>query len=255
MATLPAPIERAHRRVRPASQLRAARRIRGARRARPHASKTHCCFCGQQCGVQLLVKDEQVVGVEPWEEFPFNRGQALSRRASSATCRTTIPTACSSRSCAPAAASRRSRGTRRSTWSPSASSASSARHGRDAVAVLSGASLTNEKAYLMGKFARLARRHAPHRLQRPPLHGRRRRRQPEGVRHRPRRQPVGRHRRDRPGDGARLERVRVQPDHHRLHLARARPRRAADRRRSAADADRAHRRPLPAGAARAATRR
>src|SRR5207249_1870748 len=30
------------------------------------------------------------------------------------------------------------------------------RHGRDAVAVLSGASLTNEKAYLMGKFARLA---------------------------------------------------------------------------------------------------
>ena len=30
------------------------------------------------------------------------------------------------------------------------------RHGRDSVAVLSGASLTNEKAYLMGKFARLA---------------------------------------------------------------------------------------------------
>src|SRR5439155_976740 len=31
-----------------------------------------------------------------------------------------------------------------------------ARYGRDSVAVLSGASLTNEKAYLMGKFARLA---------------------------------------------------------------------------------------------------
>ena len=37
--------------------------------------KTHCCFCGQQCGVKLLVKDEKVVGVEPWEEFPFNRGK------------------------------------------------------------------------------------------------------------------------------------------------------------------------------------
>src|SRR6185437_3845719 len=36
--------------------------------------KTHCCFCGQQCGIQLKVKDEQVVGFEPWEEFPFNRG-------------------------------------------------------------------------------------------------------------------------------------------------------------------------------------
>ncbi|HVQ24762.1 MAG TPA: nitrite reductase, partial [Planctomycetota bacterium] len=37
--------------------------------------KTHCCFCGQQCGVELLVKDERVVGVEPWEAFPFNQGK------------------------------------------------------------------------------------------------------------------------------------------------------------------------------------
>src|SRR5947207_2691325 len=36
--------------------------------------KTHCCFCGQQCGIQLKVKDNQVIGFEPWEEFPFNRG-------------------------------------------------------------------------------------------------------------------------------------------------------------------------------------
>ena len=36
--------------------------------------KTHCCFCGQQCGMQLKVKDEVIVGVEPWYEFPFNRG-------------------------------------------------------------------------------------------------------------------------------------------------------------------------------------
>ena len=36
--------------------------------------KTHCCFCGQQCGIQLKVRDNQVVGFEPWEEFPFNRG-------------------------------------------------------------------------------------------------------------------------------------------------------------------------------------
>ncbi|HEY6034370.1 MAG TPA: hypothetical protein VIV58_08930, partial [Kofleriaceae bacterium] len=36
--------------------------------------KTHCCFCGQQCGIQLKVVDNQLVGFEPWEEFPFNRG-------------------------------------------------------------------------------------------------------------------------------------------------------------------------------------
>src|SRR6476469_8305985 len=36
--------------------------------------KTHCCFCGQQCGIQLKVRGNQVIGFEPWEEFPFNRG-------------------------------------------------------------------------------------------------------------------------------------------------------------------------------------
>jgi assimilatory nitrate reductase catalytic subunit len=36
--------------------------------------KTHCCFCGQQCGIQLKVKGDAVIGFEPWDDFPFNRG-------------------------------------------------------------------------------------------------------------------------------------------------------------------------------------
>src|SRR5690606_7417127 len=36
--------------------------------------KTHCWFCGQQCGSQLKVKDSAVIGFEPWDEFPFSRG-------------------------------------------------------------------------------------------------------------------------------------------------------------------------------------
>src|SRR5262245_28815060 len=36
--------------------------------------KTHCCFCGQQCGISLKVRGNEVIGFEPWEEFPFNRG-------------------------------------------------------------------------------------------------------------------------------------------------------------------------------------
>ena len=41
--------------------------------------QTHCCFCGQQCGIQLKVKDNRVVGFEPWEEFPFNQGKLAPR--------------------------------------------------------------------------------------------------------------------------------------------------------------------------------
>ena len=37
--------------------------------------KTHCCFCGQQCGIQLKVRENRVIGFEPWEEFPFNKGK------------------------------------------------------------------------------------------------------------------------------------------------------------------------------------
>jgi assimilatory nitrate reductase catalytic subunit len=35
---------------------------------------THCCFCGQQCGIRLKVKDNTVIGFEPRYDFPFNRG-------------------------------------------------------------------------------------------------------------------------------------------------------------------------------------
>jgi assimilatory nitrate reductase catalytic subunit len=39
------------------------------------AVDTHCCFCGQQCGITLLVKDETVIGFEPRYNFPFNQGK------------------------------------------------------------------------------------------------------------------------------------------------------------------------------------
>src|ERR1700686_1058092 len=35
---------------------------------------THCCFCGQQCGIKLKVKDNTVIGFEPRYDFPFNKG-------------------------------------------------------------------------------------------------------------------------------------------------------------------------------------
>jgi len=119
--------------------------------------KTHCCFCGQQCGIQLKVKDNEVIGFEPWEEFPFNRGMlcpkgvkrylqgshpdrlltALKRDPSS-------PTGFSAMGYNEAIARVASEIDR-----------IQKQHGNDAFSVLTGASLTSEKTYLMGKFARV----------------------------------------------------------------------------------------------------
>ncbi len=37
--------------------------------------KTHCCFCCVQCGIQLKVRNDRVVGFETWEDFPVNQGK------------------------------------------------------------------------------------------------------------------------------------------------------------------------------------
>ncbi len=122
--------------------------------------KTHCCFCGQQCGIQLKVRGNEVIGFEPWEEFPFNRGMLCPKgvkrylqgshpdRLTAALQRN--PSAESGFSALPydAAIARVAAeiGRIQTTYGPSA------------VAMLGGASLTTEKAYLLGKFARVCLR-------------------------------------------------------------------------------------------------
>lgn len=119
--------------------------------------KTHCCFCGQQCGIQLKVKDNVVTGFEPWYEFPFNRGMLCPKgvkRYLQGAHPDRLLTAFKRDPTAPEG------------FSPMGYEESIARvaseisriqstHGNAAVGVLSGASLTVEKAYLMGKFARV----------------------------------------------------------------------------------------------------
>ncbi|HZR80886.1 MAG TPA: molybdopterin oxidoreductase family protein [Candidatus Binatia bacterium] len=127
----------------------------GARAAVDRKVETHCCFCGQQCGVKLLVKDERVVGVEPWEEFPFNQGKLCPKGV-----KRYLQSNHPDRLLHPLV--RTGRGFARIPWDEALDLVAERferlqrRWGCDAVAVLSGASLTNEKAYLMGKFARLA---------------------------------------------------------------------------------------------------
>lgn len=122
--------------------------------------KTHCCFCGQQCGIQLKVKDNQVIGFEPWYEFPFNQGKLCPKGVK--------------RYLQGAHPDRLLHAYRRDASAPGGFSVMpydeairrvaaeidriQAQYGRNAFALLSGASLTTEKTYLMGKFAHMTLR-------------------------------------------------------------------------------------------------
>ena len=119
--------------------------------------RTHCCFCGQQCGIQLKVKGNQVVGFEPWEEFPFNKGM-LCPKGVKRYLQGSHPDRLLQRY------EREPKGhggfiavpyNRAVEKVAEAIQHIQSTHGNDAFAVLSGASLTTEKAYLMGKFARM----------------------------------------------------------------------------------------------------
>jgi assimilatory nitrate reductase catalytic subunit len=119
--------------------------------------KTHCCFCGQQCGIQLKVRDNVVTGFEPWYEFPFNRGMLCPKGV-----KRYLQGAHPDRLLT---AFKRDAGVPEG-FSPigydeaikrvaSEIGRIQQKHGNAAMGVLSGASLTTEKAYLMGKFARV----------------------------------------------------------------------------------------------------
>jgi assimilatory nitrate reductase catalytic subunit len=119
--------------------------------------KTHCCFCGQQCGIQLKVRDNRVTGFEPWEDFPFNRGMLCPKGV-----KRYLQGNHRDRLLQPLM--RTDAGFRVASWDESLDFTArrlrelQEKYGPDSVAVYGGASLTTEKAYLMGKFARVALR-------------------------------------------------------------------------------------------------
>ena len=117
---------------------------------------THCCFCGVQCGITLKVKDNRVIGFEPREDFPVNKGKLCPKgvkrymqnehpdRLKAPLIRHPItgfePTSWDNAYAKTVEAIKRIQST----------------YGKDSFAFLGGASMTNEKAYLNGKFARVA---------------------------------------------------------------------------------------------------
>jgi assimilatory nitrate reductase catalytic subunit len=124
--------------------------------------KTHCCFCGQQCGLQLKVTGNTIVGVEPWYEFPFNRGMLCPKgvkRYLQQSHPDRLLHAYRKDAAAPG-------GFRPMAYDEAITRVAAEidriqrEHGPDAFAVLSGASLTTEKTYLVGKFAHMCLRTA-----------------------------------------------------------------------------------------------
>jgi assimilatory nitrate reductase catalytic subunit len=117
--------------------------------------QTHCCFCGQQCGIQLKVRGNQVVGFEPWEEFPFNRGMLCPKGV-----RRYLQGNHPDRLLDPLV--RADNGFQKTSWNEALDRTAAKlrdiqqKYGKDAVAIYGGASLTSEKSYLLGKFARVA---------------------------------------------------------------------------------------------------
>jgi assimilatory nitrate reductase catalytic subunit len=117
----------------------------------PQATETHCPYCALQCGV--VVAAGQVDGNK---NFPVNAGSLCVKGWTA-----TEPLAHPERLTSPLA--RNARGVLEPVdWDEALDRTARALHatqreyGRDAAGILGGGGLTNEKAYLLGKFARVA---------------------------------------------------------------------------------------------------
>ena len=143
-----------------------------SRHAPDRLVKTHCCFCGQQCGIQLKVRDNRGHRASSLgKNFPFNRGMLCPKGVKRYL--QGDPSGPAARS---ADAHRRAAFARRQ-WDEALDFTArrlreiQEKYGKDSVAVYGGASLTTEKSYLLGQVRARGARHAAHRLQRTPLHG------------------------------------------------------------------------------------
>jgi assimilatory nitrate reductase catalytic subunit len=126
----------------------------------PVAALTHCPYCALNCGLVLREQAGTVVGFDRWKRSPLTRGALCSKGV---TAWEQMPHA--DRIVRPLV--RRRGRLVETSWEAALDQAAAgfariaARQGDAANAVLSGGSLTNEVAYLVGKFARLALR-TPH---------------------------------------------------------------------------------------------
>ncbi len=120
------------------------------------STDTHCPYCALQCGMTLVEDDRGDWSVAA-RDFPTNRG-GLCRKGWTAATLLSAP----DRLTTPLVRHAKREQLRPASWDEALELIAGrirnmqATHGPDAMAVFGGGGLTNEKAYLLGKFARLA---------------------------------------------------------------------------------------------------
>lgn len=125
--------------------------------AQPREAATHCPYCALQCGMVLRQTGPRIE-VTP-RQFPTNRG-GLCQKGWTAADLLDHP----DRLTTPLLRDRPGAALRPASWDEALDRIAAGlrsirhRHGPDAVAVFGGGGLTNEKAYALGKFARVALR-------------------------------------------------------------------------------------------------
>lgn len=117
---------------------------------------THCCYCGMQCGMHIRVEEKtgKVVGVEPRYDWPVTKGKMCPKGVTAYQTiehpdRITKPLI------------KRNGEFIAVSWDEALSYIAEnfqriqREHGKDAIGVFGGVSMTNEKCYLVGKYARV----------------------------------------------------------------------------------------------------
>ncbi len=123
---------------------------------------THCPYCALQCGMNLAPDAQGLLTVASRPDFPTNKG-GLCRKGWTAADLLTHP----DRLTTPLMREDKGGALRPVSWDVALDRVTQEiqrvqqLYGRDAVGVFGGGGLTNEKAYLLGKFARVALR-TPH---------------------------------------------------------------------------------------------
>lgn len=126
--------------------------------------KTHCSYCGMQCGMHLRVNTttNKIVGVEPRYDWPVTLGKMCPKGVTAYQ-----QTNHEDRLLKPliredASKKGTKEGFREASWGEAYDLIArkfnqlQADYGKDTLSVFSGVSMTNEKCYLTGKFARVA---------------------------------------------------------------------------------------------------
>ncbi|WP_243060172.1 molybdopterin oxidoreductase family protein [Nocardioides sp. SR21] len=117
--------------------------------------KTHCPYCSLQCG--MVLEGRRTLEVQPWPEFPVNEGALCRKGWTAASLR-----GHRERLTTPLVRDRTTGELRAAEWDEALDlvagrlTALQEQHGKDAVAIFGGGGLTNEKAYQLGKLARVA---------------------------------------------------------------------------------------------------